>query len=399
MAPPRPVRARIATSIVFAANGAMFATWSARVPAVQQQLGLSPGALSTSLLGLAFGAVGALLLTGWLVARFGSTTVVRFGFVVFGVGLALPGYAPNLTTLTIVLACVGAGNSIVDVAMNTHAVRVEHAYRRPIFSGFHATWSVGGLVGAGFGALAASADITTRLHFPVAAAGLAAAGLAAAAVGFLPREPVTTAPAVLSLPGRRLLILGVALFCAFVAEGTANDWAAVYLTSSTGASPALAASAYLAFSAGMVLGRVVTDRLVMKIGRRAFLSAACVVSIAGLALAITVPTPAAATAGFVAFGLGLAGLAPVLFSAAGELAPASPGPAIAAVATLGYLGFLTGPVLIGGLAEASTLRLAMTSVLALLALAAILTVSSRNLNGAASATATVPRTHRANDAA
>jgi len=372
-------RARLATSVVFAVNGAMFATWSARVPAVQLQLGLSPGALSIALLGLALGAVTALLLTGLLVARFGSNPVVAIGFVVFAAGLSLPGYAPDLATLTAVLACLGAGNSLVDVAMNTHGVRVEHAYQRPIFAGFHATWSIGGLVGAGIGALAAAADVDVSVHFPTAAVVLAGTGVLAMTVGFFPREHRPPPGAVLSLPGRQLLVLGALMFCAFVAEGTANDWAAVYLRSTADASPALSAGAYLAFSAGMVIGRLITDRIVMVVGRRRFLVTTCLLALTALALVLAVPTPAAATAGFVLFGLGLAGLAPVLFSAAGDLNPRSAGPAIAGVATVGYLGFLTGPVLIGGLAEISSLRLAMTSILGLLLLATALSLRSRTL--------------------
>jgi len=150
-------------SVVFAVCGAAFATWAARVPAAQLRLGLDAGELAIALFGLAAGSVAALLTAGPLIARIGSRRAVLAGTAVLCAGLPAAAHAPDLPLFTAALLVLGAGNGLLDVAMNTHAARVEQAYGRPIFAGFHAWWNVGALVGAGAGAALAAVPI--GVHF------------------------------------------------------------------------------------------------------------------------------------------------------------------------------------------------------------------------------------------
>lgn len=176
-------RARLAVSLVFAVCGAAFATWAARVPAAQQRLGLSDGELALGLFGLAAGSVAALALAGPLVTVVGSRAAVALGATVLCGGLPLVALAPDLPVFVGALVVLGIGNSLLDVAMNAHASRVEQAYGRSIFAGFHAFWNLGGLAGAGVAALAAGVPLL--VHFTVAGVALLGCGYLAATVGLL----------------------------------------------------------------------------------------------------------------------------------------------------------------------------------------------------------------------
>jgi MFS family permease len=352
-------RARVAVSVVFAVCGAGFATWAARIPAVQDQLGLSTGQLSIGLFGLAAGSVLALLASGPVITMVGSRVAALVGASVLCAGLPLVALAPSLSWFVGALVVLGAGNSLLDVSMNAHAARVEAGYGRPIFAGFHAFWNIGGLIGSGAAALAGAQRVAVEVHFSWSAALLVGLALWATTREFLRGRDQGQGEAVFALPSRALLALGVIAFCGFLAEGTVNDWSAAYLADVTGSTGAFASLGYFVFSTTMIAVRLVTDRLVVRVGVVAFTRVAAGTTLAGFALLVLVPTPAAALAAFAVIGLGVAAIVPLAWSSAGQKEPASPGRAIAAVAICGYLGFLLGPVLIGALAELIGLRWAV----------------------------------------
>jgi MFS family permease len=355
-------RARLGVSVVFAVSGAAFATWAARIPAVQDRLGLSAGELAIGLFGLACGAVLALLGSGPLLAKIGSRAGVVIGAIVLCGGLALVAFAPDLPVLVGLLAVFGAGNSLLDVSMNVHAARVEADYGRSIFAGFHALWSIGGLLGSGLAALLASWRTPITVHFPVLGGLLLLVALWAVRDGFLTGPDQGQGGSAFALPGRGLLILGLMGFCGFVVEGTVNDWSAEYLRKVTDASAALASLGYFVFSITMIVVRLMTDRIVLHTGAVRFIRVAGLVVFAGYLLIVLVPVFGAGLAGFAVIGIGTAGVVPLVWSAAGRKRPDASGNGIAAVATCGYLGSLVGPVLIGGLIEAVGLRLALAAV-------------------------------------
>jgi MFS family permease len=354
-------RARASVSVVFGVCGAAFATWAARVPAAQHRLGLTPGQLAIALFGLAAGSVIALAVSGALITRLGSRAGAAAGAAVLCLGLPLAALAGSLPFFVAALVALGVGNGLLDVSMNAHAARVERAYGRPVFAGFHAFWNIGGLAGSGIAAAAAARHVSVAVEFPVTGAVLLALGLAAIFAGFLRGADEGQGGAGFAWPGRVLLTLGVVAFCGFVAEGTVNDWSAVYLSGSAGAPAAVASLGYFAFSVAMIGVRLIADRLVARIGAARLTGLAGGVAVAGYALVIAVPDPAAGLAGFAVVGLGVAPIVPLAWSAAGRRQPDAPGRAIAGVATLGYLGFLLGPVLIGGLAGLAGLRLALVA--------------------------------------
>jgi len=159
-----PRAARLAVAAVFFVCGAGFANWVARIPVVQQQLGLTNGALGVALLGTAVGALLAMPTTGWVVARVGSRPVTKLMALAYCMALPLPALAPNLPLLTSALVVFGAVYGALDVAMNAQAIAVERCYRRPIMSSFHGLYSVGGIVGAVGGGVVTSLGVTPVPH-------------------------------------------------------------------------------------------------------------------------------------------------------------------------------------------------------------------------------------------
>jgi MFS family permease len=375
-----PRRARIGVSVVFLVCGAAFATWAARVPAAQERLGLTEGELALGLFGLATGSVLALIGAAALVTLIGSKRTSMVGSTVLCAGLPAVAAAPNLGLFIVALAVLGAGNSLLDVAMNAHAARVEDAYGRPIFAGFHAFWNIGGLAGSGLAAGLAAADVPIGVHFPLAAAVLLGVALGAT-TAFLPgTDPGAGGPA-FSLPSRTLVPLGVIAFCGFLAEGTVNDWSAVLLTTGSGASESVASLGYFAFSIAMIGVRLAADRFVARVGAVSATRMAAAVTVAGFTVVVVAPSPAVGIVGFAVVGLGIAAIVPVAWSVAAQKEPQAPGRAIAAVATCGYLGFLVGPVLVGALASAiglaGAVAVAGASALVVLLLAPSLRVPAR----------------------
>jgi predicted MFS family arabinose efflux permease len=382
--PPQLRRARGAASLIFFLTGAVFATWAARIPAVQERLDLSPGGLSVALVGMEAGALVGLTAGGRVVAALGSPPSLRLGFVVYPPALVAVAQAPDLAVLVAALAVMGAANSVIDVAMNVQGVELERRYARPLLSGLHSAHSFGVLAGGLAGTLLAAQDVTIVAHFVIAAAIALAASQAA--IGWLIRDragrsdagragPDTAGRAGrdtagragrrrLTLPERPLAMLGLLAFGAFFVEGAANDWSAVHLRSVHAGSPALAAGAFTAFSLALALGRTVSDRLVARHGRATVTRAAALTAAVGAALVVLAPSASIAIVGWSVLGAGMAPIAPALLGAAPDAGTAAAPAAIATVSTIGYAGSFAGPPIIGALAELTGLPAALVLLIA-----------------------------------
>ena len=382
----------MAVSVAFLVNGAAIANWVPRVPAVKAALGTSDGPLGLALLGLGVGAAVALLAAGRVVARFGSRPVTRVAGIALCAALLGPGLAGNLPMLALSLALFGAASGLMDVAMNAHGALVERWYGRPIMASLHGLWSVGGLVGAVTGGLAARAGWTPARHFAVAALCLGVAVLVgtrrllpAAAdrptAAAAPAQPMAAAPSGspadpvrVRMPwSRPLLLLGVVGFSSFFGEGSAHDWSAIYMHDVLGTSPAMAAAAFAAFSLAMAVVRFGGDRLSARFGPVRLVRASGLVAAVGFGLGLLVHQPLAGVVGFALLGVGLACVVPVTFSAAGHLGGDLAGVAISRVAAISYLASFAGPPIIGlvadlvGLSVALAIPVALAGVIALCA--------------------------------
>jgi MFS family permease len=361
--------------VVFFATGGIFASWGARIPAVQQDLGLSAGELAIAILGIEGGAVLGLPLGGALTARLGSRRTLRIGFAGYALGMALVGVAPSLPALTAALALTTAATSLNDVAMNVQGVELERRAGRPVLSGLHAGHSFGVLAGAMVGAAAAGAGIGVDAHFGAVAATGMAAGLLA--TFRLVDEPRQDGAALLARPSGRLAGLAAIAFCGFLIEGTAIQWSAVHVRTE-GAGEALAATAFAAFALAVAAGRVLGDRVLDRLGRSRAVRAAGVLAAAGCVVAMLAAGPLVALAGWAALGAGVAIVAPAVLGAAPGVSELPSPVAIAAVTTVGYLGSFTGPPAIGALAELTNVSAALGLTLAAcVAIAALAPASLR----------------------
>lgn len=350
-------RARTAINLAFFNLGVGAGLWAVFIPVVRARLDISDGVLGLALLCIAIGLILAMPATGWAIARFGARNISAFAAAILPVACALPILSP--TVLTLFLACLvyGAISGVLDVAMNNEAARVESTTGRALMSSFHGLFSVGGLAGAGIGALLVGfGDPTSAIACAVV---LCLFGLAALAIRswYLPIGDRPPARVKFSLPSRPLLLIGILAFLAFGLEGAVADWSALFLEGEKGASHALAATGYAAFAGAMAVMRFLGDRLVTRFGRRRALIFGGTLIAAGCTLALVSPFVLLSALGFGLIGIGAANVVPVLISTAAGF-PAGTG-GIAAVATIGYLGSLTWPPAIGGLSQMTGLPVAL----------------------------------------
>ena len=341
---------RFAVTAIFALNGAAFASWYARLPAIQEDLGLSDGAIGLVLLGAPAGLLVAQPLTGAVLARRGSLPVLRLAPLAL-LAIALPAFATDPATLAVAVVLTGASNGCLDVAMNAQGISVERAGERRLFSSLHAAFSFGALGGAVLAGGAAGLGLEPLAHLSIVAVAAALCALALRPA-FL-ADPPLVASQRFARPSRALLAVGAVAFCALLAEGAMFDWSAIFLGREAGASDAVAPLGLAAFSLAMGVGRLAGDGVAERFGVRATVTAGLLAGGAGLALAVSASAPATTLAGFIVMGLGLAPCFPLALRAAERAAGTSSGPAIAAVSTLGYCGLLLGPPLIGLLSQAT----------------------------------------------
>lgn len=401
-------------TVFFALDGFVFAGWVVRIPAIKDQTAASERALGLALLGVSAGAVATMMLTGRLCRRFGTHRVTVASAVLLSVGVALPPLTHSALALGLVLLVFGAAFGGLNVAMNSAAVDLIGALRRPVMPSFHAAFSLGGMLGAALGGLVADQLSATRHLCLLAVVGLVGTAVTGRALiaapppkvavrpdPVLPRPAISdtaeadavdrTAPADAErMPAQRssgtpprpaatarwmVTVLGLMALCTAYGEGAMADWAALHLDQDLDAAPGVAAAGYSVFALTMAIGRLTGTTLLERLGQTPALIAGGSTAAAGMLLGSLAPTVWLALLGFAVTGIGLANIFPVAIGRAGALAGPS---GIAAASVLGYGGMLLGPPTIGFLAGWFSLPAALTSVALLAAVAAVIAYGARN---------------------
>jgi predicted MFS family arabinose efflux permease len=336
------------------------------VPFAKQRLLVDERTLGILLLCLGIGSMFAMFFTGVLSTRFGSRRVI----VVSGLGFAamLPSLAvaPSPVALGACLLLFGGLLGALEVAMNVHAVEVEKGAARPLMSGFHALYSVGGFLGAAFMTLLLSAGVAP-LRSVSGAAVLMGLALIAAWPLLLRTKSPEGGPS-FALPHGIVLVIALLTAISFLAEGAILDWGALLITEKRLLDVRQAGVGYMLFAIAMTLGRFKGDAVVARIGDRRTLVWGASVAVAGFVLLLATPVAAVALAGFTLIGLGAANIVPVLFRRGGSQTIMPPGLAIAAISAMGYAGLLAGPAVIGVVAKQTGLSNALWMLPALLVL-------------------------------
>jgi MFS family permease len=394
-------KARFAVFAYFTIAGAAVTFWAVHIPFVENKLDISHAAIGTLLLVFGGGALTAIQLVGNLIDRVGSRTATFLSGTFMGVMLFLPGLANTPLYLGIALFILGIGVGATDVAMNAHAVDVEKAYQRPIFSAFHSMWSFGGLIGASVGgiALANGLDMQTTLTGATIATLLVAISMR---TWMLPDNPnhqsdkkvkdadkQAEKSRLKAINASNRKVLGFVLFlgamsaAAAIAEGTGVDWSTLHHARVLGTSDAQAAIALVVYTGAMGFTRLVIDKVVAARGRIFVIRFGSLVSAVGTCVVVLSTTSPVALAGWVIAGIGIAGVVPQIFAYSAEVGEDThTGRNMAKVVGITYAGVLAGPALIGFLTALVPLNIAigLGVVLGLFTALGTLVIEKRNLN-------------------
>lgn len=357
---------RLATRLAFLVAGFGIACWAPLVPFAKQRLVVDDATLGLLLLCIGAGSVAAMIATGPLSARYGSKPVI------VGSGMALACVLPFLSlaatplALGVVLLLFGGALGSLDVAMNIHAVEVESAAQRPLMSGFHALFSIGGFAGSATMTLLLSLKIAALVGSLICSALMAVAMLIAWP-RLLSSARIDEGPLFVR-PHGIVLLLAVLAMVTFLAEGAMLDWSALLITQASLVDTRMGGVGYILFSITMTAGRLFGDRLTARLGDYRTLLGGGLLAALGFVLILASPVAPAALAGFLLIGLGASNIVPVLFRLAGSQKSMPPAQAIGALTTLGYAGILVGPAAIGFVAKAVGLPVAFWVLAALLLL-------------------------------
>jgi len=359
--------AKWALAMLFLVDGAGFGTWAAHVPVFKQLLHLENGSLTFVLVSLIIGALITMPITGQLIAHYSSRRVIRIAAVVYVLAVALLAQASSFLFLILFAGLFGAAKGAFDVAVNAQAIAVENHYKQSTMSFFQGCWSAGGLLGAGAAGLMLQHHGTAQADLSLTASVLILCSLAA--LPLLVNETVEPRKSAKFVwPDNTILRIAALAFFGLMAEGAIADWASVYLHSNVGVTLPLAAAGYAAYAIAMAAARFSGDWLAQHFSGKNILHVSGLLIAAGLGCALLANSWWPAVLGFMLAGIGIANIVPVIWGVAGRDTRMGAGPAISAVTTIGYCGFLTGPPIIGSLAVFVGLRLAM----AVIALAGII---------------------------
>ncbi|RJK94968.1 MFS transporter [Vallicoccus soli] len=355
---------------MFLVNAVLYANLVPRLPDVKERLDLSNAGLGTAIAAMPVGALLAGLLAPVLIGRLGSARVAAYGLVLLAAAVLGVPLAGSWVLLAAAMLLVGALDAVVDVAQNAHGFRVQRGYGRSIVNAFHGLWSVGAVLGGLMGSAAAGLGVPLTAHLAVVAVVFSGVAVLARR-GLLPGpedaerdEPPAGAPTV-RLGGRTALALaglGVLAACAAFVEDAGASWGAVYLRDGLGASAAAGGLAFVALQVAMTVGRLTGDRVVDRVGQRSVALAGGVLIAGGMGGALALATVPATLAGFALAGLGVATLVPAVMHAADELPGLPHGVGLTVVSWLLRVGFLLSPPLVGLVADATSLRVALLGV-------------------------------------
>ena len=371
-------KARFAVFAYFTISGAAVTFWAVHIPFVENKFDISHAAIGTLLLVFGGGALTAIQMVGNLVDRVGSRTAAFISGTFMGVMLFLPGLASSPLFLGIALFLLGIGVGATDVAMNAHAVDVEKAYQRPIFSAFHSMWSFGGLIGASIGgiALANGLDMQTTLTGAAIATLVIAISMrtwmlpdspnhqSAKKIKGVDKQAEKSRLKELDASNRKVLgfvlFLGAMAAAAAIAEGTGVDWSTLHHARVLGTSEAQAAIALVVYTGAMGTTRLVIDKVVAARGRIFVIRFGSLVSAVGTCVVVLSTTSAVALAGWVIAGIGIAGVVPQIFAYSAEVGEDThTGRNMAKVVGITYAGVLAGPAIIGFLTALVPLNIAI----------------------------------------
>jgi fucose permease len=356
-----PTRARWATRLEFMALGVVVGTWGTHIPSVKARYELSEATLSLVLLAVAVGTVLALFIAGRIVGRLGARKTTALAALSMSLLLGVVLEYPSVIALLPAMLIFGASMSLFDVAINTEGSELESVSGRTIMSNLHGMFSVGGMTGAALASYLFDIGVAPQWQLFGVCGSIAIVAFIASR-GMLETHAGSGEEgerAHFAWPKGLLLIIGILILAGMTAEGVMYDWSVLYLKQDVGMPQAQAALGYATFSAAMALSRFGGDLLRSRYSEQALLRFGGTVAAVAMAIVLISANPLVAFVGFALVGAGLAPVAPILFNAATRVPGVSRAAAIASVTSIGYSGFMIGPPLIGSIATATSLTIAL----------------------------------------
>ena len=352
---------KTAISLYFFFAGVIFSSWASRIPDVKDVFALNEAELGAVLFMLPLGALLALPVAGWVVHRLGSKRASVGSLLLYTVLLFLISKAHSVLSISIVLFLFGIIGNFANIAMNTQGLSVQQLLKKPILSGLHAMWSLGAFLAAAITGWTMSVGYSMEMHFGMIA--LAAAGVTLFFSFSLIQDVAgELRQKVFALPNRGLLLMGVICFCVAMSEGAMADWSSLYYRQVVHELNKVSTVGYTAFALCMALGRFFGDRLLQALGYSSVLKLNGILVLIGMGLALAINSPVAVIIGFALVGLGVSSVIPIVYMLSAKSKSMAPSAAIAAVSSIGFLGFLFGPPIIGFIAQETGLRLALSIV-------------------------------------
>lgn len=357
---------RIAVAALFFLQGIAFASWTSRIPSIQQKLNLTEAQLGIVLLAIPVGLLFSIPFSGWFVAKLGSRKVATAALICYSIVLISLGLANTKFQLMACLFVFGFFGNLSNIAINTQAVGVEAIYGRSVMASFHGMWSVAGFTAALIGWIMIGANVVPFKHFILITLLILAANFISSR--YTLKEDFNKqvkGQKIFVMPDKSLLNLGLIAFCSMICEGTMFDWSGVYFKKVVMADNNWIGAGYTAFMCTMATGRFIADWFTTKFGIQKTLQLNGVLIASGLWVSVIFPYLVPATIGFFLVGFGVSSVVPLVYGTAGRSKVMSTGVAIAAVSTIGFFGFLIGPPLIGIIAGFSSLRISFVVIAAM----------------------------------
>jgi MFS family permease len=377
---PPSFKSRLAISLTFFANGCLGSTWLVHIPGLKTRLGLTDGRLGLALWAVAVGLFLGMLVSGTVIARLGTRVGTLAATIGTSIAVTFPIAAPSYFWLFPSLLGYGMFNGLMDACMNGQAAHLQIRLGRPIMSSIHACWSIGSFFGAAVGGTLIAIGTLPPIH--TALIGLAfVLSTAWIRSQLLEDEEWSTDSFHIALPKGPLLPLGIVCFIAMMSEGAVADWSGVHLKESFGRDTATATLGNNVFFFMMFLSRLSGDWVIQRLGGTRTAIIGLVLACGGFAIGSLANHFVLALIGFGLAGFGVANTVPLIFASAAARGKGLLGHSIAAVATVGYLGFFAGPPVIGALADIFGLPVGLLMVGGLLAVAAGMSLRVLRTNG------------------
>lgn len=368
-----PRQLRWANAVFFFLSGLGYATWASRIPNIQKQLNLNEAELGGILFAMPIGLMLTIPVTGQLLSKYSSRTVMMIGSVAFASVLGILGFCTAAWQLMVVLFLFGASRNLFNISTNAQAVEVQSLYDKSIMASFHGIWSLAGFAGAALGYFAVHYGVNTSYHLLAVSVVLIASSFWFIS-GTIYHPPIPQPKRkIFTLPEKSLITFALICFCCMACENTMYDWSGIYFEKVIHISKGNATEGFVVYMIAMTLGRFMGDAIVNRFGIKNMLRGSGILIFTGLMLSVLFPNQITAALGFIMVGFGVSCVVPMVFQLAGRSKTMSSGTALASISSIGYLGFLLVPPLVGFVAEAINLR-ASFSLISLLGLMIVLLV-------------------------